>query len=63
MRACHICGRPKHKGLCDMARLSDGRLVHVSRIDPYDGDVRKEIESGTVRVVNRWIKKKEKRLA
>lgn len=64
MRLCRICGRPKHAGLCDMAELSDGRLVHVSRIDPYDGDVRKEIESGAVKVVNRWIKKKrEKPLA
>ena len=41
-----------------MAELTDGRTVHVSRIDRLDGDVRKEIDSGKVRIKNRWIKKK-----
>jgi hypothetical protein len=41
-----------------MATLSDGRTVHVSRIDDLNGDVRKQIERGEVRVANRWIKKK-----
>jgi hypothetical protein len=40
-----------------MATLSDGRTVHVSRIDSPDGDVRAEIQRGTVKVANRWIKK------
>ena len=40
-----------------MAELTDGRTVHVSRIDSYDGDVRKEIDAGHVKVRNRWIKK------
>jgi hypothetical protein len=41
-----------------MATLSDGRMVHVNRIDDPDGDVRKEIERAAVKVVNRWIKPK-----
>lgn len=56
-RFCSICGRQKHKGLCDMATLSDGRIVHVGRLD-YDGDVKKEIDAGSVKVANRWIKPK-----
>lgn len=55
---CRTCGRTKHKGLCDMVELSDGRTVHASRIDSYTGDVRAEIDAGSVKVRNRWIKKK-----
>lgn len=54
---CKTCGREKHKGLCDMAELSDGRIVHVSRIDSSTGDIHQEIMAGRVRVANRWIKK------
>ena len=48
MKICNICGRKAHKGLCDMATLDDGRVVHASRIkdDMVDG----------VKVKNRWIK-------
>lgn len=58
---CRQCGYPAHKGLCDMATLTDGITVHVSRIDNLDGDVRKRIERGEVKVTNRWIKKKDKK--
>jgi len=54
---CSTCGRKKHNGLCDMAELSDGRTVHVDRIDAFDGDVRQQIQAGEVKVKNRWIKK------
>lgn len=40
-----------------MAELTDGRTVHASRIDSFDGDVRAQIERGEVRVKNRWIRK------
>jgi hypothetical protein len=46
--ACKTCGYPKHKGICDMATLDNGRIVHASRIK--DGLV------DGVRVKNRWIK-------
>lgn len=57
MKVCSTCGRPRHAGLCDLAELSDGRTVHVSRIDSPEGDVREQIEKGEVKVVNRWIKR------
>lgn len=58
-RICGTCNRPIHKGrLCDMAELTDGRTVHVERIDQMNGDVRAQIERGEVKVKNRWIKKK-----
>jgi hypothetical protein len=41
-----------------MAELSDGRVVHVSRIDRHDGDIRQQIQQGTVKIMNRWIKKR-----
>ena len=44
-----------------MAELTDGRTVHVSRIDAYDGDVRKQINAGEVKIKNRWIKKPPER--
>jgi len=50
------CALPIY-GLCDVATLSDGRVVHVNRIDRPDGDVRQAIEAGEVKVANRWIKK------
>ena len=48
MKMCQTCGREKHKGLCDMATLDDGRVVHASRINNgfVDG----------VRVKNQWLK-------
>lgn len=48
MKICRICGRKKHMGLCDMATLDNGRIVHANRIkdDSVDG----------VRVKNRWRK-------
>lgn len=48
MKICNLCGRDAHKGLCDMATLEDGRIVHASRIkdDMVDG----------VRVKNKWRK-------
>ena len=56
-RTCSTCGRSKHEGLCDLVELTDGRTVHVNRIDSPTGDVRKEIDAGKVKVKNRWIKK------
>lgn len=48
MKICQTCGRPRHEGLCDMAELEDGRVVHASRIQNglVDG----------VKVKNRWRK-------
>lgn len=57
MKVCKTCNRPRHKGVCDMATLSDGTTVHTSRIDDPNGDVRARIEAGEVRVANRWIPK------
>jgi hypothetical protein len=53
---CHLCSRKKHSGLCDMAELSDGTTVHVSRLDNPESELAKLIESGKVKVVNRWKK-------
>jgi NMD protein affecting ribosome stability and mRNA decay len=56
MKLCRTCGRPRHRGLCDMATLEDGKIVHVSRIVNHGG-----VEYvGTVRVRNRWIKQSTK---
>jgi hypothetical protein len=44
-----------------MATLSDGRSVHVSRLDSVKGDVKQEIDAGKVKVTNRWIKPKPKK--
>lgn len=60
---CQFCGRPKHKGLCDLVQLSNGKTVHASRVDSYESDVHEDILSGKVKVVNRWIKKKDEKLA
>ncbi len=48
---CRKCGRKKHFGLCNLAELEDGTLVHASRIK--DGMV------DGLRVKNRWIKIKK----
>lgn len=48
MKLCRICGRKKHPGLCDMAELDNGQIVHASRI--VDGKV------DGVRVRNKWRK-------
>jgi hypothetical protein len=53
---CHLCSREKHSGLCDMAELSDGTTVHVSRLDNPESELAKEIQSGRIKVVNRWKK-------
>jgi hypothetical protein len=50
MKYCSTCGRPKHKGMCDMATLENGITVHADRIGK-DGTV------DGVRVKNLWIKK------
>lgn len=59
MKICKMCNRPKHIGLCDMATLSDGRVVHVNRID-QGGDLHEAI-GDKLKVINRWIKKDDKR--
>jgi hypothetical protein len=55
-KLCKLCKREKHDGVCDMAELSDGSLVHVSRIDNPDSDLAKSIRDGKIKVVNRWNK-------
>lgn len=55
---CNTCNRPikgkKRDHVCNMARLSDGRVVHADRLRD-GGDVRKEIEEGKVTVEHRYI--------
>jgi hypothetical protein len=60
---CITCGRQKHKGLCDMVTLSDGRVMHRERIEDFTSDIHEEILQGKVKVANRWIKKNDKKLA
>lgn len=58
MKICKTCGRAKHKGLCDMAELDNGHIVHASRIR-YVTDAGIVIETGHVEgvlVKNRWRK-------
>ena len=55
-KLCRLCKREKHKGLCDMAELSDGSTVHVSRLDDENSDLAKDIRDGKIKVVNRWKK-------
>ena len=55
-KPCRLCNRDKHKGLCDMAELSDGRTVHVSRIDDKNSELAREIKNGKIKVINRWKK-------
>lgn len=55
-KLCRLCNREKHKGLCDMAELSDGSLVHVSRLDDKNSELAKQIKDGKIKVVNRWKK-------
>ena len=62
-RWCKNCGRPKHKGLCNLVELSDGRLVHESRVEDYESEVHDDILMGKVKVKNRWVKKNDKKLA
>lgn len=60
MKVCKICGRERHLGLCNMATLTNGAIVHASRIEITDGN---EYVDGVL-VRNRWIKelsKKEKK--
>lgn len=52
---CKICNRPKEKNHeCKMVTLSDGRSVHATRVDNYDGDIREQIDKGEVKVEYRW---------
>jgi len=39
-----------------MAELSDGSLVHVSRLDNENSELAKQIQDGKIKVVNRWKK-------
>jgi len=39
-----------------MAELSNGSIVHASRIDDPESDLAKLISSGKIKVVNRWKK-------
>lgn len=55
-KLCKLCKRNKHSGICDMAELSDGSLVHVSRLDDENSELAKSIQSGKIKVVNRWKK-------
>lgn len=41
-----------------MIELTNGRIVHASRVDDYNGDIRKAIERGEVKARTRWIKRK-----
>lgn len=50
MKICQTCGRPKHKGICDMVELDDGQVVHSSRV-AEGGDLEGK------RIRNRWIKR------
>ena len=43
-----------------MATLSDGRHVHVGRIEK-GGDLYDKISESGLQVVNRWIKKEDKK--
>lgn len=53
---CKRCNREYEKGekprdhVCDMMTLSDGRVVNSKRVLDPNGDVRKEIEEGKVKV-------------
>lgn len=51
---CRTCGRKRHKGLCDMVELTNGRVVHSKRVD-LGGDLHEELGE-TLKVKNRWIK-------
>jgi len=55
-KLCRLCDRARHEGLCDMAELSNGSIVHASRIDDPESDLAKLISSGKIKVVNRWKK-------
>ena len=39
-----------------MVELSDGRTVHVSRIDDKNSELAKEMKTGKIKVINRWKK-------
>lgn len=39
-----------------MAELSDGSLVHVSRLEDKNSELAKQIKDGKIKVVNRWKK-------
>jgi hypothetical protein len=58
VKFCKSCNRPKEKGhVCDVAELSDGRVVAAKRLD-IGGDLREQI-GDDLKVVNRWIKPKQ----
>lgn len=38
-----------------MAKLSDGRLVHMKLVNKLDSAVRKQIDAGEVTISFRWI--------
>lgn len=57
-KICSQCGRDRDKEHeekgCDLVTLSDGRVVHATRIDNKNGDIKQEIEEGKVKVNFRW---------
>jgi hypothetical protein len=60
-KLCKICGRakgpPEHGlgGVCNMVRLSNGRIVHAKRVD-VGGDLHDAL-GDDLKIVDRWIKK------
>lgn len=58
MAYCKDCNRELERGerrsdhVCDMAELSDGRIVHMDRV--RNGDIGKEIDEGKVQVKQKW---------
>lgn len=55
MKLCKTCGRARHPGLCDMAELTDGRTVHMTRLQK-GGDLYDDHMRGVFKVKNKWIK-------
>lgn len=50
MKYCRICGRPKHRGVCNMVTLVNGRSVHADRVEKGGDHYRTPVS-------NRWVKK------
>lgn len=54
MANCGKCNRKiegkRSEHICDMAKLEDGRLVHMDRLRDEKSDLRKQVEAGAVKV-------------